>query len=76
MLLTSLNMMGVQTRFEVGPFFDIGTVFPRVQAIERKNFYPVYGAAFRAVVTPNVVGSVDVAWEGRTRRVRGINYPF
>ena len=77
MELTKLTVMGVETRFEVGPFFDIGTVFPRAQAIEAKNFRPVYGGAFRAVVKPNVVGSVDVGigQEGPGVYV-GIDYPF
>ena len=77
MLLTSLNLLGVETRFEVGPFFDLGTVFPRPGAIQRKNFYGVTGGSFRAVVKPNVVGSVDVGVgkEGPAVYV-GIDYPF
>jgi outer membrane protein assembly factor BamA len=77
MRLTTLDMMGVHARFEVGPFYDIGTVFPRPGAIQRKNFYDVIGGSFRAVVTPNVVGSVDVGVgkEGIGTFV-GIDYPF
>ena len=75
--LTSLSMMGVQTKFEVAPFFDLGAVYPEVSEVRRQDFWPVYGAAFRAVVTPNVVGAVDVGIgkEGPGVFV-GINYPF
>jgi outer membrane protein assembly factor BamA len=75
--LTSVALMGVQTQFQVGPFFDLGAVFPRVQSVARKNFLPVYGGSFRAAVKPNVVGSVDVGFgkEGPGVYV-GINYPF
>src|SRR5262249_46990300 len=55
MTFASLTMMGIQTIFEVAPFFDIGTVFPALGDIQRKNFRPGYGAAFRAAVKPNVV---------------------
>lgn len=75
--LASLALMGVTTRFEVGPFVDVGTVFPHLQDIQSKHFYPVVGGAFRAAVKPNVVGSVDVGVgkEGPGVYV-GINYPF
>lgn len=75
--LTKIEVMGVVTKFEVGPFIDAGTVFPNADGIQMKYVYPVYGAAFRAVVKPNVVGSVDVGVgrEGPGVFV-GINYPF
>ncbi len=77
MEIASLALMGVTTRFEAGPFVDVGTVFPHAQDIQTKHFYPVVGAAFRAAVKPNVVGSVDVGVgkEGPGVYV-GINYPF
>jgi hypothetical protein len=69
--------MGIQTTFELAPFFDIGTVFPTATEIQRKNFRPVYGAAFRAAVKPNVVGDVEIGYgkEGTAVFV-DINYPF
>jgi hypothetical protein len=75
--LTSLSMMGVTTRFEVGPFYDVGTVFPSTEGLKLKYFQNVVGGAFRAVVKPNVVGSVDVGVgkEGVSTFV-DINYPF
>ncbi len=75
--LTSLSMMGVQTKFEVAPFFDVGAVSSKFSVVRRRDFRTVYGAAFRAVVTPNVVGAVDVGIgkDGPGVFV-GINYPF
>ena len=75
--LTAIEVMGVVTKFEVGPFFDLGTVFDKGGDMQAKYFYPVYGAAFRAAVKPNVVGSVDVGVgkEGPGVYV-GLNYPF
>lgn len=75
--VASLSLMGVQTQFEVAPFFDLGTVFPTLPQIRRKDLRPVYGLAFRAAVKPNVVGAVDVGIgkEGSAVFV-GINYPF
>jgi len=77
MELTSLTLMGVTTRFEVGPFFDIGTVFPHPEDMQTKYVKPVIGGSFRAVVKPNVVGSIDVGVgnEGVGTYV-SINYPF
>lgn len=77
MTISSLSMMGVQTKFEFAPFFDLGSVFPDRNDIERKYFYPVYGGAFRAAVKPNVVGDVEVGVgrEGPAVFV-DINYPY
>jgi hypothetical protein len=73
----SLTMMGIQSNFEVAPFFDIGSVFPTLPQVARDNFRPVYGSAFRVAVKPNVVGDVEVGvgQEGVGVFV-DINYPF
>jgi hypothetical protein len=73
----SLALMGIHTNFEVAPFFDIGSVFPTLPQVARKNFRPVYGGAFRAAVKPNVVGDVEVGVgkEGAAVFV-DIDYPF
>ena len=73
----SLQMMGIQTHFELAPFFDIGSVFPDVQDVKSKNFRPVYGGAFRVAVKPNVVGDVElgVGKEGPAVFV-DLNYPY
>lgn len=73
----TLDMMGIRTNFEAAPFFDIGSVFPDIQDIKSRNFQPVYGAAFRAAVKPNVVGDVEVGIgrEGPAVFV-DINYPY
>jgi outer membrane protein assembly factor BamA len=77
MTLASLEMMGIRTNFELAPFMDLGSVFPDIQDIKSKNFQPVYGAAFRAAVKPNVVGDVEVGVgrEGPAIFV-DINYPY
>jgi outer membrane protein assembly factor BamA len=77
MTVASLNMMGIQSNFEVAPFFDLGSVFPTIDEAQRKNFLPVYGSAFRVAVKPNVVGDVEVGLgkEGPAVFV-DINYPF
>lgn len=73
----TLDMMGIRTNFELAPFADLGSVFSDIQSIERKNFRPVYGGAFRAAVKPNVVGDVEVGFgrEGPAVFV-DINYPY
>jgi hypothetical protein len=75
--VASLGLMGIQTNFEVAPFFDLGTVFPDPGSIQRKNMQPVFGGAFRAAVKPNVVGDVEVGIgrEGPAVFV-DINYPY
>jgi len=73
----SLSMMGIQSNFEIAPFFDIGSVFPTLPQIHRNDFRPVYGSAFRVAVKPNVVGDVEVGvgQEGPAVFV-DINYPY
>ena len=75
--VATLTMMGIQSNFELAPFFDIGSVFPTLPEIQRKNFRPVYGGAFRVAVKPNVVGDVEVGVgkEGSAVFV-DIDYPF
>ena len=77
MTVATLTMMGIQSNFELAPFFDIGSVFPTLPEIQRKNFRPVYGGAFRVAVKPNVVGDVEVGVgkEGSAVFV-DIDYPF
>jgi len=77
MVVSSLDMMGIQTNFEVAPFFDLGTVFATLSQARRQDFRPVAGGAFRAVVKPNVVGDVEVGFgkEGPAVFV-DINYPY
>lgn len=72
-----LALMGIQTNFEVAPFFDLGSTFPSIGKLQRRYLTPVYGGAFRAAVKPNVVGDVEVGVgrEGPAVFV-DINYPF
>jgi len=75
--LTTMEMMGIKTNFEVAPFFDVGSVFPDIQDVKSKYFRPVAGGAFRVAVKPNVVGDVEVGFgkEGPAVFV-DINYPY
>jgi hypothetical protein len=72
-----LEMMGIQTNFEVAPFFDLGSVFPTLPQARRNNFRPVFGGAFRVAVKPNVVGDIElgIGREGPAVFV-DINYPY
>ena len=74
---SSVNLMNIQTNFEVAPFFDVGSVFEDLADTRAKDYRPVYGAAFRAAVKPNVVGDVEVGIgkEGPAVFV-DINYPY
>ncbi len=73
----SVTLMNIQTKFEAAPFFDLGSVFSKIQDMNLRDYRPVYGAAFRAAVKPNVVGDVEVGIgkEGPAVFV-DINYPF
>ncbi len=75
--LAQLKLMGIETNFEMAPFVDLGTVFPHLNAIQRKDFLLVGGVGFRAAVKPNVVGDVELGFgkEGPAVFV-DINYPF
>jgi len=75
--IAAVKLMGIETNFELAPFVDIGTVFPHLSDIQRKDFLLVGGIGFRAAVKPNVVGDVELGFgkEGPAVFV-DINYPF
>lgn len=77
MTFASLKLMGIETNFEVAPFVDMGTVFPHLSDVQRKDFLFAGGVGFRAAVKPNVVGDVELGFgkEGPAVFV-DINYPF
>ena len=73
----SLALMGIETQFQLAPFFDLGSVFSTLPEARRKDFRPVYGTAFRAAVKPNVVGDVEVGvGKDGVAVFVDINYPF
>jgi len=56
----SVKVSGVITEMEVAPFAGAGTVFGSAGRMAAKYVRPVFGAAFRAIARPQVVGSVDI----------------
>ena len=71
------KMAGVTTVFQFAPFAGVGTVFEDLPDAAYKYLRPVVGAAIRAVVKPQVVGTVDIGIGQEGVAVfTGINYPF
>ena len=68
---------GVTTEIQIAPFVGLGEVFDNPQVAAAKYARPVVGSAIRAVVRPQVVGSVDfgVGREGLSV-FTDINYSF
>jgi len=60
--IDQISLMNVLTEFELSPFVEVGSVFRKPNKIRRKDFEPVVGAAIRAVVRPQVVGSIDLGF--------------
>ncbi len=72
-----MKMAGVTSSFELAPFAGLGTVFPTLASTQVKYLRPVVGAAVRAVVKPEVVGSIDVGIGQEGPAVfTDINYSF
>jgi hypothetical protein len=71
------EVAGVTTELELTPFLGLGTVFSAPKRMTRRYMRPVYGVAVRAIVRPQVVGSIDVGTgqEG-TKVFMDINYSF
>lgn len=55
-----LNLMNIKTDFEIDPFLEIGSIFPRMGTIHFRDLRPVAGVSIRAVARPQVVGSFDL----------------
>ncbi len=71
------KLAGVTTIFQFAPFAGVGTVFEDLPDATYKYLRPVVGAAIRAVVKPQVVGTVDIGIGQEGPAVfTGINYPF
>jgi outer membrane protein assembly factor BamA len=86
LLLTSLEqrvlvyrtkVAKVWTELEAAPFVEAGTVFSSPERMAWRYLRPAYGAAFRVVARPQIVGSVDFGYgqEGLSSFV-DINYSF
>jgi hypothetical protein len=79
--LFSLNLMGTTGELQIAPFFDAGKVFDSLDDLVGSEALDHYhysvGLGIRGVVSPSLLGRVDVAWgrEGMGVTV-GIDYPF
>jgi outer membrane protein assembly factor BamA len=71
------KVAGVETEIEIAPFTGVGSVFPDPADVQYKYLRPVVGTAIRAIVRPQVVGSLDfgVGQEGLAAFM-DINYAF
>lgn len=65
------------TEIEISPFVDFGAVFSTPSRLKLKHFNVGYGAAFRIVIRPQIVGTLDLAFgrEGPNAIVK-VGYPF
>ncbi len=71
------DMAGVTAQFQIAPFAGLGGVFDSPTSAQLAYVRPVVGSAFRVVVKPQVVGSVDVGYGQEGAAVfMDINYSF
>ncbi len=75
--LFTRSVFNVNTRWELAPFLDMGTVMSSLYSISTSGFKINPGLGFRATVPPNIVGRIDVGFgnEGPAVFV-GLGYPF
>ncbi len=75
--LFTRSVFHVNTRWEIAPFMDVGTVMSSLYSISTSGFKINPGIGFRATVPPNIVGRIDVGFgnEGPAVFV-GLGYPF
>ncbi|GFO70853.1 membrane protein [Geomonas limicola] len=71
------EVFGVRADWELAPFIDLGSVMKSLDEAEPKSFEFNPGIGFRAVVSPNIIGRIDVGFgkEGPAVFV-GLGYPF
>lgn len=73
----ALRIFGLDTKYEVAPFVDLGKVFNNASEFFGSNFEVTPGIGFRGLAPPSVVGHVEVGFsrEGPAIYV-GLDYPF
>lgn len=71
------EVFGVRADWELAPFIDLGSVMKSLDEADTRSFEFNPGIGFRAVVSPNIIGRVDVGIgkEGPAVFV-GLGYPF
>ena len=71
------EVFGVRADWELAPFIDLGSVMKSLDEVQTKSFEFNPGIGFRAVISPNIIGRIDVGVgnEGPAVFV-GLGYPF
>jgi len=71
------RLFKVRGHMEVAPFVELGRVFASSRTFPLENPHVDGGAAFRAIIPPQLVAYVDVATAGDGPTVfTGVDYPF
>ena len=75
--LSKVPVLKFVSELEISPFLDIGTVFDKPSLFTFSNMKYGPGIAFRLVMRPQVVGTIDIAFgsEG-TNVIIQVGYPF
>ena len=71
------EVFGVRADWELAPFVDLGSVMKSLDEVETRSFEFNPGIGFRAVISPNIIGRIDVGvgHDGPAVFV-GLGYPF
>jgi len=71
------EVFGVRADWELAPFIDLGSVMKTLDEADTRSFEFNPGIGFRAVVSPNIIGRIDVGFgkDGPAVFV-GLGYPF
>ena len=71
------EVFGVRADWELAPFIDLGSVMKSLDEPKTSSFEFNPGIGFRAVISPNIIGRIDVGFgkDGPAVFV-GLGYPF
>jgi outer membrane protein assembly factor BamA len=71
------EVFGVRADWELAPFIDLGSVMKSLDEPKTSSFEFNPGVGFRAVISPNIIGRIDVGFghDGPAVFV-GLGYPF
>jgi hypothetical protein len=75
-----VNLFGVKGDVQLAPFIEMGDIFTSGDDLAQNGgsgFHYSYGVGIRGVVSPYVVGSIDIGFApGSSALAIGIDYPF
>ena len=78
--IAQVNLFGVKGDVQLAPFVDLGEVFASGDDLSqngRDGFHYSWGIGIRGVVSPYVVGAIDIGFApGSSALAIGIDYPF